>query len=187
MTAPATLNRTIAGAVRPMPLPVKVVVLGGRAVGRTRLDMFVDAVSELPHSGSIMPYGRCAVSDRLAVHLYGMPEQQRYWFMWDSVSRGAVAALVLADARRLADCFPAIDYATGRGMPYLVAVANAEEYRVPQLREALLVPDEVPVLPTTALTDPDRPDPNQRRGARDLLHALVRHAVTRRHSTTPAA
>lgn len=181
MSATATPSRTVAGAVRTMPLPVKIVVLGGRAAG------FVDAVSELSGVGSIVPYGRCAVSDRLAVHLYGMPEQQRYWFMWDGVARGAVAALVLADAERLADCFAATDYVTGRGLPYLVAVTNADGYPVADLRAALTVPDEVPVLPAAALTDPDRPDPNQRRGARDLLHALVRHAVTRRHATTPAA
>lgn len=182
MTATATLSRTVAGAVRTMPLPVKVVVLGDGAAG------FVDAVSELSGTGSIVPYGRCAVSDRLAVHLYGMPEQRRYWFMWDGVTRGAVAALVLADAQRLADCFGPIDYLTGRALPYLVAVGNADRHDVAQLREALVVPDEVPVLPATPLTDPDRPDPTQRRGTRDLLHALVRHAVTRRHATTtPAA
>ena len=35
---------------------------------------------------------------------------------------GALGAVVLADTRRLADCFPSIDYFERRGTPFLVAV-----------------------------------------------------------------
>lgn len=181
----APMDRAGTGLDPAAPLPVKVVVLGGRAVGRTRVsveDSFVTAVSELHGGASVLPYGRCAVTDRLSVHLYGMPAQERYWFMWDSVRRGAVAALVLADGRRLADCFGAIDYAERSGVPYLVAVANAGDHSASDVRDALSVPGEVPVLLTGGLPGPERP-----RAARDLLHALVRYAVTRRYSTVPAA
>lgn len=185
---------TAAASVRTASLPLKVVVLGGRAAGQARLDAadledrFVDAVSDLPDpvadapEAGLVPYGRCAVTDRVAVHLYGLPPQQRYWFMWDGVARGAMAVLVLANAGRLADCFPAVDYAQSSGLPYLVAVAGAGRYPVPQLREALSVPCQVPVLRTDVAAGAHRP-----RSARDLLHELVRYAVARRYSAVPAA
>ena len=36
--------------------------------------------------------------------------------------RGALGAVVLADTRRLQDCFPAVDYFEQRGLPFVVAV-----------------------------------------------------------------
>ena len=44
------------------------------------------------------------------LYLFGTPGQERFWFMWDELSIGALGAVVLADTRRLADCFAAIDY-----------------------------------------------------------------------------
>ena len=35
---------------------------------------------------------------------------------------GALGAVVMADTRRLADCFPSIDYFEQRGTPFVVAV-----------------------------------------------------------------
>ena len=162
--------------VRQSPCALKVVVLGGgRAAGLVRIeDRFVGMVSDVDSPEAVLRYGQCGITDRLAVHLYGMPPQQRYWFTWDSLSAGAVAALVLADADRLADCFPALDYAAARGLPHLVAVSGAQAYRLAEVREALAVGAEVPVL----LTEPDRPRP-----AREVLHALVRYAIARRNST----
>ncbi|GAA3519318.1 ATP/GTP-binding protein [Actinocatenispora rupis] len=144
-------------------------MLGGRAVGSS----FVGLVSDGEGGAAVLPYGRCAVTDRVSVHLYGMPAQHRYWFMWDALSRGAVAALVLADAGRLRDSFAALDYAAARGLPHLVAVANADRYELGEVREALSVGPEVPVL----LTESDRSRP-----AREVLHAVVRYAVARRNS-----
>jgi len=180
MLAPA---RPVRSAQPAKSMPVKVVVLGGRAVGSTRVelsDAFVGAVSELPTEPTILPYGRCAVSNRVSVHVYGMPAQQRYWFMWDALASGAVAALILADATRLADCFAALDYAAERGLPYLVAVTNAARYGAAEVRDALSVPAEVPVLLVDEFAEAARP-------ARDVLHTLVRHAVNRRNWTLVTA
>ncbi|MGA8117058.1 MAG: ATP/GTP-binding protein [Actinocatenispora sp.] len=170
--------------------PLKVVVLGGRAVGQASLtseELFVGMVSELDdevarQAQTIVPYGQCAVTGPVSVHVYGMPAQNRFWFMWDALSLGAVAALVLADATRLADSFPAIDYTVARGLPFLVAVTGAEHYDLTEVREALAVGAGTPVLLADRLTDPDRPRP-----ARELLRALVRYAVARRHTAVPAA
>jgi signal recognition particle receptor subunit beta len=38
------------------------------------------------------------------------------------LSQGALGAVVLADTRRLEDCFPAVDYFKHRRIPFVVAV-----------------------------------------------------------------
>ena len=32
--------------------------------------------------------------------------EERFWFMWDELASGAVGVVIVADTRRLADCFP---------------------------------------------------------------------------------
>ena len=53
-----------------------------------------------------MDFGRITIRDDLVVYLFGTPGQQRFWFMWDDLAYGALGAVVMADTRRLADCFP---------------------------------------------------------------------------------
>ena len=57
-----------------------------------------------------MDFGRITIGSHLVLYLFGTPGQERFWFMWDELSYGALGAVVLADTRRLADCFPSVDY-----------------------------------------------------------------------------
>ncbi|CAJ59808.1 Putative ATP/GTP-binding protein [Frankia alni ACN14a] len=57
-----------------------------------------------------MDFGRVSLDEDLILYLFGTPGQYRFWFMWDDIVRGAIGAIVLADTRRLADCFAAVDY-----------------------------------------------------------------------------
>lgn len=177
MTNTPVLNRRSGRHAKPEHLPLKVVVAGGRAVGKTT---FVANVSDLPATAGLVDYGRADLEHQLDVHLYGMPPQAGYWFMWDALASGAAAALVLADADRLAGCFPALDYLEARRLPFGVAVAaGSVPVGVPELREALAVADTTPVVLT---------DPAYRRGAdRRLLAMLVRHALTGGGTAAPAA
>jgi len=43
--------------------------------------------------------------------------QQRFWFMWDDLAAGALGAVVLADTRRLADCFAVVEYCEQQRLP----------------------------------------------------------------------
>jgi uncharacterized protein len=57
--------------------------------------------------------------------------------------------VVLADTRRLADCFPSVDYFERRGTPFLVAVNcfNGEVRHTPEkVRQALDLDSNVPVI-----------------------------------------
>jgi signal recognition particle receptor subunit beta len=107
------------------------------------------------------------------LYLFGTPGQDRFWFMWDELVRGAIGAVVLVDTRRLADAFPAIDFFESRELPFVVAVNdfNGEAaHELPDIREALALMPQVPIV---------RVDARSKDAAKAGLVALVKHALSR--------
>jgi hypothetical protein len=93
--------------------------------------------------------------------------------MWDELAYGAVGAVVLADTRRLADCFAAVDYFEHRATPFLVAVNcfdGAPRYRPEDVQIALDLDPDTPVMLC---------DARQRDSVKKVLIALVRHAMAK--------
>jgi signal recognition particle receptor subunit beta len=96
-----------------------------------------------------MDFGRISLGDNLVLYLFGTPGQERFGFLWDELSLGALGAVVLADTRRLADSFPSIDYFEQRGIPFLVAVNcfdGVARHPVEKVRDALDLENTVPVV-----------------------------------------
>ncbi|QRN79031.1 MAG: ATP/GTP-binding protein, partial [Nocardiopsis sp. BM-2018] len=103
----------------------------------------------------------------------GTPGQERFWFMWEELSEGALGAIVIADTRRLETCFAAVDFFERRGVPFVVAVncfEGAHEYEADEVREALSLSPDIPV----ALCDA-----RQRESAKQVLLTLVNRVAER--------
>ncbi|MFF7097792.1 ATP/GTP-binding protein [Streptomyces rubradiris] len=106
------------------------------------------------------------------IMLFGTPGQDRFWFMWDDLARGAIGGIVLADTRRLQDCFHAVEFFESRGTPFVVAVNEfdgAHRYSADEVRDALGLAARVPVLAC---------DARRKHSAHTVLVGLVAHALT---------
>lgn len=140
----------------------------------TRAGSGVDDVSRVASKTTTtvaMDFGRISLNERLVLYLFGTPGQERFWFLWDGLVDGALGAVVLADARRLAECFDVLDRLEKRGVPFIVAVNDfpgAPIHPVPRLRGALDLPESVPVMHC---------DARERTSSRDVLLTLARYLL----------
>ena len=126
-----------------------------------------------------MDFGRITIADDLVLYLFGTPGQRRFWFMWDDLVRGAIGAVVLVDTRRLEESFAAVDFFEARKLPFLVAVNefdDAPRYAAEDLREALSVPPNVPIISV---------DARERDSAKNALIAVTSYALDRLPTAVP--
>lgn len=184
---------------RRLPTAVKIVIAGGFGVGKTTMvgtvsetqplrteelltdeSVGVDDISGVERKKTTtvaMDFGRITMRGDYVLYLFGTPGQERFWFMWDEVALGALGAVVLADTRRLSDCFPSVDYFERRNTPFVIAVncfEGSRRYDLDEIQLALSLGPKVPVMLC---------DARSLESCKQVLVDLVLHAMKSRGLT----
>ncbi|MFG1642675.1 ATP/GTP-binding protein [Amycolatopsis sp. NPDC049252] len=172
---------------------LKIVIVGGFGVGKTTMVRSVSEIRPLSTEETMtqagvgvdstrgvqakttttvaFDFGRISLDEQLILYLFGAPGQERFWFLWDSLFAGTLGAVVLVDARRLADSWYAIDRLEHHGTPFIVARNNfgPPKHSLDDIRAALDLSDEVPLVDC---------DARERDSAKQVLISLVDHLYT---------
>ena len=189
-------------ARRRPPLPVKIVIAGGFGVGKTTTVGSISEISPLTTEAEMttaavgiddasgvpgkrtttvaLDFGCITVDESLKLYLFGTPGQDRFGFMWDDLSLGALGALVIVDSRRLDDCYPAVDYFERLQLPFVVAVNRFDgliAHELPAIRWALAIDDDVPLVTF---------DAREKLSVRDALLAVLDRALARARASAHA-
>ncbi|WP_406395193.1 ATP/GTP-binding protein [Streptomyces sp. NBC_00882] len=173
---------------------VKVLVVGAFGVGKTTLIGSISEIVPLQTEEEIteasegyddlanmpdkttttvaMDFGRRTLNEELVLYLFGTPGQERFKEMWEELSRGALGALILVDPDRVDESFPVLDLVEKFDLPMTIGVNTKDgtpKYAVAEIREALHLPQEVPVVDV---------DARDQQSSAQALITLVQHLMT---------
>ncbi|MFJ3305291.1 GTP-binding protein [Streptomyces sp. NPDC086549] len=174
---------------------VKVMIAGGFGTGKTTMVRSVSDIKPLTTEETLtqasveddhligvadkaettvsLDFGKISLNESLMLYLFGTPGQERFWFLWNGLFKGALGAVVLVDTRRLASSFRAIEEMERQNVPFVIALnifPDSKEHPVEEIRDALDISPDIPVVAC---------DARDRASSRDVLVALIRHLQER--------
>ncbi|MFD0307335.1 ATP/GTP-binding protein [Streptomyces sp. NPDC127119] len=174
---------------------VKVMIAGGFGTGKTTMVRSVSDIKPLTTEETLtqasadvdnligvadkqettvsLDFGKIGLNDQLMLYLFGTPGQERFWFLWNGLFKGALGAVVLVDTRRLASSFRAIEEMERQNVPFVIALnvfPDSKDHPVEEIRDALDISPDIPVVAC---------DARDRASSRDVLIALIRHLKDR--------
>jgi small GTP-binding protein len=171
---------------------LKIVVTGAYAAGKSQFIRTISDIEPVSTDYAVtleeeralkrettvaLDFGTIAITDRLSLYLFGTPGQERFDFMWEHLSTGALGYVVMVDS-----CRPAHFAETQQLMarfseitdaPFVVAANKQDDQAAlppAYIRRRLGIPAETPVLPCIA-TD--------RESVKQVLLALLRLIAAR--------
>ena len=120
-----------------------------------------------------MDYGRINIGDKEKIHLYGTPGQERFSFMWDILTKGALGLILLLDNSRdnphqdLKFYTNAFDSFIKRG-ELVIGITRIDEIHKPSINEYRKWIDELGIdAPVFSV------DARERRDVSSLIQALL--------------
>jgi len=174
---------------------VKVMIAGGFGTGKTTMVRSVSDIKPLTTEETLtqasvdvdhligvadktettvsLDFGKISINDSLMLYLFGTPGQERFWFLWNGLFKGALGAVVLVDTRRLASSFRAIEEMERQEVPFVIALnvfPDSKEHPIEEIRDALDISPHTPVVVC---------DARDRASSRDVLITLMRHLKER--------
>ncbi|KUO18202.1 GTP-binding protein [Streptomyces dysideae] len=174
---------------------VKVMIAGGFGTGKTTMVRSVSDIKPLTTEETLtqasadvdrligvadktettvsLDFGKISLNDSLMLYLFGTPGQERFWFLWNGLFKGALGAIVLVDTRRLASSFRAIEEMERQDVPFVIALnvfPDSKDHPIEEIRDALDISPHTPVVVC---------DARDRASSRDVLVTLIRHLKER--------
>ena len=174
---------------------VKVMIAGGFGTGKTTMVRSVSDIKPLTTEETLtqatvgvdnligvadkaettvsLDFGKISLNESLMLYLFGTPGQERFWFLWNGLFKGALGAIVLVDTRRLASSFRAIEEMERQNVPFVIALnvfPDSAQHPIEEIRDALDISPHTPVVAC---------DARDRSSSRDVLVALIQHLQER--------
>ncbi|MET9081336.1 GTP-binding protein [Streptomyces sp. NPDC090075] len=174
---------------------VKVMIAGGFGTGKTTMVRSVSDIKPLTTEETLtqatvgvdnligvadkaettvsLDFGKISLNESLMLYLFGTPGQERFWFLWNGLFKGALGAIVLVDTRRLASSFRAIEEMERQNVPFVIALnvfPDSAQHPIEEIRDALDISPHTPIVAC---------DARDRASSRDVLVALIQHLQER--------